>query len=81
MSDPAAFVPDSGDKQPKYAPARADGEKPWVVTVYRWGTTTDRLVYAEDKPTARYRAVGRAGVAIYVSRIRRATPSDIEALS
>ena len=47
---------------PKYAPAREDGTKPYVVTVTDWGKRSDRLVYvasAGRPATRRSGAVAR----------------------
>jgi hypothetical protein len=63
----------------KYAPARDDGLKPWVVERSEWGRKVDRLVYAKTRRDAEYEVKGRER---YVSaRGRRATPEDVERLS
>ena len=62
-------------RAPKYAPAREDGLKPWLVTIYEWGKSRDRVIYAETAAAARYDAIGRM---LYVSaKARRATPADL----
>jgi hypothetical protein len=66
-------------KEPKYAPARADGLKPWYVEVIDWGRKSERIVYAKSRADAEYRANGRLR---YMSaRARRATPDDIRRLT
>ena len=59
----------------KYAPAREDGLKPWVVTVSSWGEKRDQLVYAESNAAAVYRAVKR--MQHTYGKGRRATPEDV----
>lgn len=60
----------------RFAPARADGLKPWVVSRHEWGRTTEYIVYAKSSSDAAYRVKGR-----YVTaRARRATPEDVEAI-
>jgi hypothetical protein len=62
----------------KYAPAREDGLKPWVVTRREWGRSSERVVYAETSAAAKYKAIGRQ---LHVTAtVRRATPEDIERL-
>jgi hypothetical protein len=61
----------------KYAPAREDGLKPWIVTLCEWGRKTDRIIYAETNAAARYQAVGR--MRYVTATARRATPADIAA--
>lgn len=64
---------------PKYAPAREDGTKPFVVVAASWGRTTERLVYVRKRSDARYAAIGREKYTSAQS-IRRATPDDVERL-
>jgi hypothetical protein len=47
---------------PKYAPANAEGLKPYVVTIQDWDRERDRLVYAENPAGARWKALGRGAV-------------------
>ena len=63
---------------PKFAPAREDGLKPWVVAVSSWGRTTERIEYAESARQATYQAVGR--MQHTYGKARRATPDDMERL-
>ena len=63
---------------PRYAPAREDGTKPYVVTVLSSGKTSDRLVYARDRGGARYVAIRvRDYQGHHVQACRRATPEDV----
>jgi len=64
-------------RHPKYAPANEAGEKPYIVTVWNFGNERDRLVYANDVSTAKWRAVGRRGPAIYAKGCRRALWSEV----
>ncbi|HEU4975719.1 MAG TPA: hypothetical protein VFT50_11560 [Baekduia sp.] len=60
---------------PRYAPAREDGLKPYVVTVTSWGRSHDTLTYAESARDAVWRTVGRQRYTY--GKARRATPEDI----
>lgn len=64
-------------RSPKYAPAREDGLKPWLVECFDWGRTRYRIVYAESASEAVYEWVGRKRPGVYGSA-RRATPADME---
>lgn len=65
---------------PRYAPPNEQGQKPYHVTINNWGRMVERIVYADNTAEARYSAVGRSGPGVYVSKVRRATPADLEAL-
>lgn len=59
----------------KYAPAREDGLKPWVVTRHEWGCSSDVVVYAETGARAKYQCIGRQ---LHVTgTVRRATVDDL----
>lgn len=59
----------------KWAPARDDGMKPWVRTVWEWDRSTDRIVYAANSTDAKY----IEPIMRYASvRVRRATPDDMK---
>jgi hypothetical protein len=62
----------------KYAPARENGKKPYVVTKGGWGRSLDRIGWGETASDAKYDAFGRMGVGEYVTGCRRATPQDME---
>lgn len=65
-------------KEPKYAPAREDGLKPWVVERHEWGHKSERIHHAKSASAAEYDAVGRQR---HVSaKARRATPEDMRNL-
>jgi hypothetical protein len=64
---------------PKYAPAREDGLKPYVVAVSSWGRTDERIIYAAKTNEAEYEGKGR--MAYTSAKARRATPEDMERLS
>ena len=61
LVEEAEAVP-AGPPEPaaRYAPARGDGTKPYVVTVSDWGKRAERLVYVKERGQARYAALGRA---------------------
>lgn len=61
----------------KYAPVREDGAKPYVVQIVDWGRERSAIVYADSPSEARWRAVGRRTVGVYVTKVRRATHEDI----
>lgn len=61
--------------KPVYEPANADGLKPFIVTVWRWGQEHNRLVWAENTTRARQDASRMCGG--YVRRVRRAAPEDV----
>lgn len=61
----------------KYAPAREDGKKPYVVAISEWGRHRERLVWATNVSGARYAAIGRGGVGVGIRQVRRATPADM----
>lgn len=63
----------------KYAPAREDGLKPYVVEVSEWGRKRETVVYAAKSNDATYQAVGRSRYAY--GKARRATPDDLERLA
>lgn len=66
-------------RRPRFAPAREDGLKPWVVVRSEWGRKTTKIVYAETRASAEYQEKGRQ---LYVSAHgRRATPADMEAFA
>ena len=62
----------------KYAPAREDGLKPWLVTVTEWGRSRERIEWAETNAQACSQARGR--MRYTYARARRATPADLERL-
>lgn len=62
----------------KYAPSREEGTKPYVVTVWDMGRTSDIVVDAETAAEAKLLAVGRPTAGRYAKSARRATPADIE---
>ena len=59
----------------KFAPARADGLKPWVRESYHFGETTYSIVYAE---TARDARDMYARMHLEKVKARRATLDDVE---
>jgi len=59
----------------KYAPAREDGLKPYVVTLVGWGRESFRIRYAHTSSEAR--SSYRLGIGEYIKAVRRATPEDI----
>lgn len=61
--------------EPRYAPARADGMKPWVVIRREWGRQTTLIVWAETSRAARYEVVGRQRHV--KAEAFRATPADM----
>lgn len=63
---------------PKYAPSREEGTKPYVVTVWDMGRTSDIVVDAATAAEAKPLAVGRPTAGRYAKSVRRATPADIE---
>lgn len=66
-------------KTPKYAPAREDGTKPYVVTV-AWRSSrdsSDRLVYTLDRINATYRATNGHEQGSRIAACRRASPEDV----
>lgn len=63
---------------PKYAPSREEGTKPYVVTVWDMGRTSDTVVDAATAAEAKLLAVGRPTAGRYAKSVRRATPADIE---
>ena len=65
---------------PKYAPAREDGKKPYVVTIMDWGKTRERIGWGKTVADAKYNAAGRSRPGMHVSRARRATPEDMETI-
>ena len=66
---------------PKYAPAREDGDKPYVISIHDWGKDIERLGWGATASEAKYDATGRKHVGMYVNSARRATPDDVERLS
>lgn len=64
-------------KQPKFAPAREDGAKPFVLSAYSFGKTTDTIVWANTAADAKY-AGYRGAYTTYTAR--RATPADVALL-
>lgn len=63
---------------PKYAPARENGDKPYVVERYSWGRTDESVVWATKPNEAVYMVVGRQ---LHTSgKARRATPDDMDRL-
>jgi hypothetical protein len=67
---------ESSAAKPKFAPARADGLKPWVRESYHFGETTNTIVYAESAAAARNMY---ARMHLETVRVRRATVEDVEA--
>ena len=68
-----------GTESPRYARARHDGLKPWVVAVTQWGQTKERIIYASSASEAAYEGKGRQ---LYTyAKARRATPDEVERLS
>ena len=63
---------------PKYAPAREDGDKPYVVTIWDMGHEYTVVVYAENAAQAKVVAVGRRGPGRHAKSARRATPIDVQ---
>ena len=63
---------------PKYAPAREDGEKPYVVVIWDMGREHATVVYADTAAHAKGVAVWRRGPGRYAMSARRATPEDME---
>jgi hypothetical protein len=63
---------------PRYAPAREDGTKPYVVTIRNAFAREDtyRLVYVKQRSAARYAAIGREQHTYFVD-LRRASPEDV----
>ena len=59
---------------PKYAPSREEGTKPYVVTVWDMGRTSDTVVDAATAAEAKLLAVGRPTAGRY------ATPADMETI-
>lgn len=65
---------------PRYAPAREDGTRPYVVTVAPrrgWTAQDERLVYAPGTIAASYAALARDLDSAYVAALRRASPEDV----
>jgi hypothetical protein len=63
---------------PRYAPAREDGTKPYVVTLACCGKTLpDRLVYVYLRSEAHGAAIQRDRFGGYLSACRRASPEDV----
>lgn len=62
---------------PKYAPAREDGDKLYVVTRGGWGRWEDRIGWGTTPTEAKWDAWGRLGTGHYISKCRRATPEDM----
>lgn len=65
---------------PKYAPSREEGTKPYVVTVWDMGRTSDTVVDAATAAEAKLLAVGRPTAGRYAKSVRRATPADMETI-
>ena len=63
----------------KFAPANAEGQKPYVIVGWRWGREVTVIVYGETAASARY-CSGFRGTAEYVISARRATPEDLATL-
>ncbi len=61
----------------KYSAPTEDGRKHYVVTLFRWGRTTERVVLAEDAADARYQVCRRRGPMEYVTTCKRATPEQV----
>lgn len=78
MEIPALSTDRPPAKQPKYAPAREDGLKPFVRTAFSFGKTTDGIVWANNATDAKY-AGYRGAYTSYT--VRRATPADLETLT
>lgn len=60
----------------KYAPANANGEKPYVVEVVEWGRVRSKVVWATTPARARYKAVGRRSPGVYARSVRRALTTE-----
>ena len=65
---------------PKYAPSREEGTKPYVVTVWDMGRTSDIVVDAATAAEAKLLVVGRPTAGRYAKSVRRATPADMETI-
>lgn len=63
---------------PKYEPAREDGDKPYVVTIWEMGRVYPIVVYADTAAQAKGVAVGLRSPGRYAKGARRATPEDME---
>lgn len=63
----------------KYAPANAEGLKPYHATIFEWGRERFSIVYANSASEARYKAINR--MRYTTAKVRRATLEDMEALS
>jgi hypothetical protein len=46
---------------PKYAPAREDGLKPWVVLFKQWKDSHESIVYARGRSEAEYAVISDDG--------------------
>lgn len=64
----------------KYAPANDEGLKPYFIEYRDWRDIIQKIVYAEDVSTARYKAIGRGRPGVGIREARRATPDDITAV-
>lgn len=74
----AVAVAEETTRRPRYAPAREDGLKPYVVTVSSWGRSYEVLEYAAKPNEAEYAAKGRQLRTF--AKARRATPDDMDRL-
>jgi len=61
--------------RPSFAPARADGLKPWLRESYHFGETNFSIVYAESARDAR-NMYGK--MHLETVKVRRATVEDVE---
>ena len=62
----------------KYASARENGDKPYVVTRHGWGRESNRIGWGKTAASAKHDAFGRLGTGEYLTGCRRATDADME---
>lgn len=67
-------------KQPKYAPAREGGAKPYVIVKWGRGREYKKIGWGHSPSEAAYDAYRRMGTGEYITRKRRATPADMDEL-
>lgn len=63
--------------EPKYAPARPSGDKPYVVEKSGWGKKSTVIGWGRTPAMARWNAFGRMGIGEHITATRRATPTDL----
>lgn len=61
----------------KYAPAREDGMKPYVISTHSWGRTSDRIEWADSLREAKAHYGWTRQLHTSIS-VRRATPADMD---